>query len=82
IEYIIKSANLGYDIAQNQLGNLYVRAGKVPGPNFAKAYKWYKLAIANGSLDARNAYLMNNERSFIENYPYCISIGRALIGDT
>ncbi|APC90990.1 MULTISPECIES: tetratricopeptide repeat protein [Francisella] len=82
IKYIEKSANLGYDIAQNQLGSLYVRAGKVPGPNFAKAYKWYKLAIANGSLDARSAFLMRNERSFIENYPYCIAIGRALIGDT
>lgn len=82
IQYIIKSANLGYDVAQNQLGNLYVRADNVPGPNFAKAYKWYKLAIANGSLDARSAFLMHNERSFIENYPYCISIGRALIGDT
>ncbi|OEZ33562.1 hypothetical protein AS144_03390 [Francisella endosymbiont of Amblyomma maculatum] len=82
IQYIIKSANLGYDIAQNQLGNLYVRAGKVPGPNFAKAYKWYKLAIANGIIDARSAFLMHNERSFIENYPYCISIGRALIGNT
>ncbi|MDE4972198.1 sel1 repeat family protein, partial [Francisella tularensis subsp. holarctica] len=70
------------DIAQNQLGNLYFREGNVPGPNFAKDYKWYKLAIANGSLDARNAYLINNERSFIENYPYCISIVRALIGDT
>ncbi|MDE5012711.1 sel1 repeat family protein, partial [Francisella tularensis subsp. holarctica] len=32
IEYIINSANLGYDIAHNQLGNIYVRAGKVPGP--------------------------------------------------
>lgn len=82
IQYIIKSANLGYDIAQNQLGNLYVRVGKVPGPNFAKAYKWYKLAIANGSLDAHSAFIMHNERSFIENYSYCISIGRALVGDT
>lgn len=80
--YITKSANLGYNIAQNQLGNLYVRAGKVPGPNFSKAFKWYKLAIANGSLDARNAFLINNEQSFIDKYPYCISQGRTLIGDT
>lgn len=81
IEYITKAANLGYAIAQGQLGNLYVRAGKVPGPNFAKAYKWYKLAIANGNLDSRSAFLVRNERSFIEKYPYCISQGKTLIGD-
>jgi len=81
LNYMIKAANLGYSVAQNQLGNLYVRAGKVPPPNFAKAYKWYKLAIANGNLDARNAFLIKNKDSFIRKYPYCISQGRALIGD-
>ncbi|AIT09853.1 hypothetical protein LO80_07625 [Candidatus Francisella endociliophora] len=81
LDYIIKSANLGYSVAQNQLGNFYVRSGKVPGANFAKAFKWYKLAIANGSLDARNAFLVRNEQSFIAKYPYCISQGKTLIGD-
>ncbi|WP_150463547.1 tetratricopeptide repeat protein [Francisella sp. XLW-1] len=81
IEYITKAANLGYDIAQNQLGNLYVRNDKVPGMNVAKAYKWYKLAIANGSLEARGAYLINNQQKFIQEYPYCMSLGRAFIAD-
>lgn len=81
IKYIIEAANLGYANAQGQLGNLYVRAGKVPGANFAKAYKWYKLAIANGNLDSRSSFLVKNERSFLEKYPYCISQGKALIGD-
>ncbi|BCD92616.1 hypothetical protein fh0823_27550 [Francisella halioticida] len=81
LKYIIGAAKLGYAIAQNQLGNFYVRAGGVPTPNFAKAYKWYKLAIANGSLEARSAFLINNEQSFIEKYPYCISQGKTFIGD-
>lgn len=81
LDYITKAANLGYSVAQNQLGNFYVRSSKVPPPNFAKAFKWYKLAIANGNLDANNAFLIKNEQSFIESYPYCISQGRALIGD-
>ncbi|MBK2095433.1 sel1 repeat family protein [Francisella philomiragia] len=81
IEYITKSADLGYDVAQNQLGNLYVRNDKVPGMNVAKAYMWYKLAIANGSLEARGAYLINNQQKFIQEYPYCMSLGRAFIAD-
>ncbi|WP_150466829.1 tetratricopeptide repeat protein [Francisella sp. SYW-9] len=81
LEYIIGAAKLGYAIAQNQLGNFYVRAGSVPAPNFAKAYKWYKLAIANGSLEARSSFLINNEQSFIDRYPYCISQGKTFIGD-
>ncbi|MED7820298.1 MULTISPECIES: tetratricopeptide repeat protein [unclassified Francisella] len=81
LEYIIEAAKQGYAIAQNQLGNFYVRAGSIPAPNFAKAYKWYKLAIANGSVEARSAFLINNEQSFIERYPYCISQGKAFIGD-
>lgn len=81
LKYIIGAAKLGYAIAQNQLGNFYVRAGKNPSPNFAKAYKWYKLAIANGSLEARTAFLINNEQSFIQKYPYCISQGKTFIGD-
>ena len=80
-EYIKKAGDLGYAVAQNQLGNFYVRSTKTPSINFAEAYKWYKLAVANGSLDARKAYLLNNEENFIKQYPYCISQGRALIGD-
>ncbi|QLE78945.1 sel1 repeat family protein [Francisella sp. Scap27] len=79
--YIREAAHLGYDIAQNQLANLYVRVGDVPATNFAKAYRWYKLAIANGSLDARKAFILNNEEKFIGEYPYCISQGRTYIGD-
>ncbi len=80
-EYIKKAGDLGYAVAQNQLGNFYVRSTKIPPTNFAEAYKWYKLAVANGSLDARKAYLLNNEENFIKQYPYCISQGRALIGE-
>ncbi len=80
-EYIRKAGNLGYALAQNQLGNLYVRSMGVPPTNFAQAYKWYKLAIANGNLDAIKALLVNKKDSFFAQYPYCISQGRTLIGD-
>jgi TPR repeat protein len=80
-DYIKKAGNLGYAVAQNQLGNFYVRSTKIPRTNFAEAYKWYKLAVANGSLDARKAYILSNEKDFVEQYPYCISQGRTLIGD-
>jgi len=80
-QYIKKAGDLGYALAQNQLGNFYIRSTKVPPANFAEAYRWYKLAVSNGSLDARKAFLLNNEQNFIKQYPYCISQGRALIGD-
>ena len=80
-EYIKKAGDLGYAVAQNQLGNFYVRSTEIPPANFAQAYKWYKLAVANGSLDARKAFLLNNEENFIKQYPYCISQGRTLIGN-
>lgn len=79
--YIEKAARLGYDVAQNQLANLYVRASEVPATSFAKAYMWYKLAVANGSLDARRAFILNHEQKFIKQYPYCVSQGRTYIGD-
>ena len=80
-QYIKKSGNLSYAAAQNQLGNFYVRSTKIPATNFAEAYKWYKLAVANGNLDARKAFLLDNEENFIRQYPYCISEGRTLIGN-
>ncbi|AJC48596.1 sel1 repeat family protein [Allofrancisella guangzhouensis] len=80
-EYIKKSAELGYMVAQNQLGNLYARSGGNPWPNFAQAFKWYKLAVANGSLMARDSFLIKKEDSFVKLYPYCIAQARTFIGD-
>ncbi|KEI35196.1 hypothetical protein FRA_38c08720 [Francisella sp. W12-1067] len=80
-EYIKKSAELGYMVAQNQLGNLYARSGGNPWPNFAQAFKWYKLAVANGSLMARDSFLIKKESSFVKLYPYCVAQARTFIGD-
>lgn len=80
LEYLTKAANLGNDIAQKQLAGMYVSGqnGDLK-QNFTIGYKWTKLAIANGSQEAKNGYLNVNLDGFKKEAPYCIAMGEQLV---
>jgi len=79
LEYITKAANLGYDFAQNQLGDFYASKESFPGRNLATAYKWYGLAVAQNYEPAKNGIFISNLSTITKQAPYCIGMGEQLV---
>jgi len=79
LEYITKAANLGNNIAQNQLGDFYASKDDFPGRNLATAYRWYQLAIAQDYEPTKSGIFISNLDTITKQAPYCIAMGEQLV---
>ena len=81
MKYTVQAAELGNAIAQNQLGEFYNSPEDFPGLNGAISYKWYMLAIENGSSPARSSALIKDIDFTTKQGPLCIAMGKQLLAE-